>query len=107
MSAFRERPRVIAAQVAGVILLLVIGFLLGGAAKGDTKADPALTERVERLERQNVRLKGQLRDSERQADKAEATTKRQARGFQRRIRRAAAREVRFRRALRRARAAND
>lgn len=106
MGSARERPRVVAAQTAGVILLLVIGFLLGGWAKGDS-TDPALEQRVERLERSNARLERQVRDQTRRADTAEAAAKRQARGFKRRLRRAAVREVRFRRALRRARAAND
>ena len=86
MGAIRERPRVVAAQVGVVILLLGIGFLIGGAAKGDSGA-PELEQRVERLERQNIRLQGQLRDAERRADSADAATKRQVRGFERRVRR--------------------
>ncbi len=105
MGAIRERPRVVAVQVGAVILLLAIGFLIGVAAKGDSGA-PELEQRVERLERQNSRLQGQLRDAERRADGADVAAKRQVRGFERRLRRAAVREVRFRRALRRARA-ND
>ena len=106
MGAIRERPRVVAAQVGAVILLLAIGFLIGGAVKGDSGESAALEQRVQRLERQNATLEGQLRDVERRADTADAAARRQARGFKRRLRRAAVREVRFRRALRRARA-ND
>jgi len=106
MGAIRERPRVVAAQVGAVVVLLVIGFLIGGAVKDDSGDSAALEQRVQRLERQNVRLQGQVRDAERRADTADAATRRQVRGFKRRLRRAAVREVRFRRALRRARA-ND
>jgi hypothetical protein len=106
MSALRERPRVVAAQVLGVIALLAIGFVLGGAVKGDPepKTPADVQQRLDRLESQNTRLEGLLRAQTRRADKAEAATKRQARGYQRRLRRAAVRERRFRAALRRARA---
>jgi hypothetical protein len=106
MSALRERPRVVAAQVLGVIALLAIGFVLGGAVKGDPepKTPADVQQRLDRLESQNTRLEGLLRAQNRRADKAEAATKRQARGYQRRLRRAAVRERRFRAALRRARA---
>ena len=106
MGAIRERPRVVAAQVLGVIALLAIGFVLGGALKSDPDPakDPGVQQRVERLERQNARMEGQLRDQTRRADRAEAATRRQARGYKRRLRRAAVRERRFRAALRRARA---
>ena len=106
MSAIRERPRVVVAQVLGVVALLAIGFVLGGALKSDPepKTPADVQQRLDSLERQNARLEGQLRDATRQADKAEAATKRQARGYQRRLRRAAVRERRFRAALRRARA---
>ena len=106
MSAIRERPRVVAAQVAGVILLLVIGFLLGGAAKADPepKTPAAVEQRLDRLERTTARQQEEIKAEKTRADKAEAATRRQARGYQRRLRRAAVRERRFRAALRRARA---
>jgi hypothetical protein len=106
MSGIRERPRVVAAQVVGVILLLGIGFLLGGAAKGDAepKTPAAVEQRLDRLERTSARQAQELKAEKARADKAEAATKRQARGFKRRLRRAQVRERRFRAALRRARA---
>jgi len=106
VAPLRERPRVVIAQVLGVVALLAVGFVLGGALKSDPepKTPAAVEQRLDRLERQNTRLEAQLRDQTRQADKAEAATKRQARGYQRRLRRAAVRERRFRAALRRARA---
>jgi len=106
MSAIRERPRVVAAQVLGVVALLAIGFVLGGALKSDPepKTPADVQQRLDRLERQNARLESQLRDQTRRADKAEAAVKRQARVSKRRLRRTAVRERRFRAALRRARA---
>lgn len=105
-SALRERPRVIAAQVLGVVALLAVGFVLGGALKGDPepKTPADVQQRLDRLERTSARQERELKAAQERADKAEAATKRQARGYQRRLRRAAARDVRFRRALRRARA---
>ncbi len=108
MGAIRERPRVVAVQVAAVLVLLVIGFLLGSAAKGDTepKTPAGVEQRLQRLERTTASQSKELEAEKARADKAEAATRRQARGFKRRLRRAAVREVRFRRALRRARAGN-
>ena len=105
-SALRERPRVVAAQAVGIVLLLVVGFLIGGAAKGDPepKTPAAVQQRLDRLERTSARQERGLKAAKARADKAEAATKRQARGYKRRLRRAASRERRFRAALRRARA---
>jgi hypothetical protein len=106
MSALRERPRVVAAQVLGVIALLAIGFVLGGALKGDPepKTPADVQQRLDRLERTTARQQKEIRAEKARADKAEAATRRQARGYTRRLRRAAVRERRFRAALRRARA---
>ncbi len=106
MSAIRERPRVVAAQVAGVILLLVIGFVAGGAVEGDTepKTPVAVEQRLDRLERTGASQARELKAEKARADKAEAATERQARGFNRRLRRSAIRNRRLRAALRRERA---
>lgn len=105
-SALRERPRVLAAQVLGVLVLLAVGFAIGGAAKSDPAptTPPEVQQRLDRLERTSAGQEKELKAEKQRADKAEAATKRQARGYKRRLRRAAARDVRFRRALRRARA---
>ncbi len=104
-SAIRERPRVVIAQVLGVVALLAVGFLLGGAAKGDPEpsTSPEVQQRLDRLESSGARLERQLKAQTERADKARAATRRQARGYERRLRRAAARIRRFRAALRQAR----
>ena len=106
MSALRERPRVVAAQILGIVALLAVGFVLGGALKGDPepKTPADVQQRLDRLERTTARQEKEIKAQKARADKAEAATKRQARGYQRRLRRAAVRERRFRAALRRARA---
>ena len=106
MSALRERPRVVVAQLVGIVALLAIGFVIGGAVKSDPDPydDPGVQQRIERLERSNARLERQLRDQTRQADAAQAATRRQARGYNRRLRRSVARNRRLIAALRRARA---
>ena len=96
----------IAAQVLGVVALLAVGFVLGGALKGDPepKTPADVQQRLDRLERTSTRQERELTAEKQRADKAEAATKRQARGYQRRLRRASVCERRFRAALRRARA---
>lgn len=101
-SAMRERPRVVAAQVLGLVALFVIAFLLGGALKSepDSKGSAATQQRVKELEKDK-------RESSAALARAERTQTRQARtvrALRRRVRTDAGRIRRFRRVLKRARA---
>jgi hypothetical protein len=101
MSALRERPRVVLARLFGVVVLLAIGFVLGGALKSDPapKTPAPVQQQVRELKQDKRTLSAGL-------DRAERTQTRQARTNRdqaRRLRAAAARERRLRRSLRRAR----
>ena len=63
MSALRERPRVVAAQVLGIVALLAIGFVLGGALKGDPepKTPADVQQRLDRLERTAARQEKEIK----------------------------------------------
>lgn len=100
-TALRERPRVVAAQVLGLVAIFVIGFLLGGALKSDPApgTPAAVQQQVKELEKDK-------RTSSAKLDRAKRTQTRQARterGLRRRVRGDSARIARFRRALARAR----
>ena len=99
--AIRERPRVVAAQVVGVVLLLGIGFLLGGALKSDPEPKTPAA-----VQSQLDDLKQDKRTGQSALDRAERTQTAQAktnRALRRRVRVDAARITRLRRALARAR----
>ncbi|MEJ7715432.1 MAG: AAA family ATPase [Thermoleophilaceae bacterium] len=102
-TALRERPRVVAVQVIGLLALVAIGFVLGGALKSDPapRTPAAVQQRVKELEKDKRTTSAAL-------DRAEGTQTRQAktnRALRRRVRSDTARIRRFRRALTRARRA--
>jgi len=102
-TAIRERPRVVAVQVIGLLALVAIGFVLGGALKADPapRTPAAVQQRVRELEKDKRTTSAALR-------RAEGARTRQAktnRALRRRVRSDTARIRRFRRALTRARRA--
>jgi uncharacterized protein HemX len=100
-AAIRERPRVVAAQVVGVVLLLAVGFVLGGALKSDPEPKTPAA-----VQAQLDDLKQDKRTSQAALDRAKQTQTRQAkatRTLRRRVRADSARIARLRRALARAR----
>lgn len=100
-SALRERPRVVVAQVLGLIAIFVIGFLLGGALKSDPepKTPAAVQQRVKELEKDKRTTSAALERVKRKQNRQARTE----RTLRRRTRSDAARIRRFRRALARAR----
>jgi len=102
--AWAEHPRVVVAQVVGLILLVVVCVFIGMALKGDPqpKTPVAVQDRVSRLERK-VRENRKASSELERAKGAQQVRSGQVRGLNRRLRSAAARERRLRLALRRAR----
>ncbi len=101
-TAIRERPRVIAAQVLGLIAVLAIGFLIGRAGQSEPatpRTPTAVQQRVRALEKDKRTSAAALRRSE----SARTRQARTERALRRRVRTDAARIKRFRRALARAR----
>ena len=100
-TALRERPRVVVAQVLGLIAIFVIGFLLGGALKSDPepKTPAAVQQRVKELENDKRTTSAALARAKRKQNRQARTE----RALRRRTRSDAARIRRFRRALARAR----
>lgn len=100
-SALRERPRVVVAQMVGLLVLFALGFLMGGALKSDPapKTSAATQQRVKELEKDKRTSAAALR----RAHRASVRQARTQRALRRRVRTDAARIRRFRRALARAR----
>lgn len=102
--AWSEHPRVVVAQVVGLIVLVAVCIFIGMALKVDPqpKTPVAVQDRVSRLEREVRQNRNATAELER-AKGAQQVRARQLRGLNRRLRLAAARERRLRLALRRAR----
>lgn len=106
--AWREHPRVLVAQVAGFVVVVVVGIFIGMELKSDPepKTPVAVQTRLDRAERQ---MRQDAADSKKaavelkKAKQSAAGQARRVRSAQRRLRSAAARERRLRAALRRAR----